>query len=223
MRYHVPEKLHADLSLPATQHGNALPWVPSPLKGVERRFLERDGAEIARATSFVRYAPNSRFSAHVHALGEEFLVLSGVFSDERGDYAEGCYLRNPPGSSHAPHTAEGCEIFVKLRQMPLGERHHLLVQTHDLTLAPTGAAGVSQARLFESDSGECVAIESLAAHCQWKNRAAHHGEEILVLEGTLGCNERSYGAHSWLRFPAGKSADLATQAGCRYWVKRGHL
>ena len=35
----------------------------------------------ARATSIVRYAPNSHFSAHTHGGGEEFFVLEGVFSD----------------------------------------------------------------------------------------------------------------------------------------------
>ncbi|XQF94519.1 cupin domain-containing protein (plasmid) [Pseudoalteromonas espejiana] len=29
-------------------------------------------------------------------------MLSGTFSDESGDYPQGFYLRNPPGSSHAP-------------------------------------------------------------------------------------------------------------------------
>jgi hypothetical protein len=33
---------------------------------------------VARATSIVRYAPHSHFSAHTHGGGEEFLVLDGV-------------------------------------------------------------------------------------------------------------------------------------------------
>jgi hypothetical protein len=37
-------------------------------------MLDRVGDEVARATSIVRYAPGSRFSAHAHDLGEEFLV-----------------------------------------------------------------------------------------------------------------------------------------------------
>lgn len=72
--------------------------------------------EVARATSIVRYAPESRFAEHIHELGEEFLVLEGMFSDEHGDYGAGTYVRNPPGSSHSPYTVDGCTIFVKLRQ-----------------------------------------------------------------------------------------------------------
>lgn len=75
-------------------------WVSSPQGGVERVMLDRVGDEVARATSVVRYAPNSSFPFHMHAQGEEILVLSGTFSDESGHYPAGWYLRNPPGSGH---------------------------------------------------------------------------------------------------------------------------
>jgi len=59
-------------------------WVDSPMPGVERMMLDRIGDEVARATSLVRYAPNSTFSPHVHSGGEEFFVLEGEFGDEHG-------------------------------------------------------------------------------------------------------------------------------------------
>lgn len=71
-----------------------LPWIHSPEFGVDRRPLERDSGEVARATSIVRYRPHSHFSKHEHAMGEEFLVLDSVFSDHLGDYAQGTYVRN---------------------------------------------------------------------------------------------------------------------------------
>jgi hypothetical protein len=57
-----------------------LPWQASPSPLVQRRLLERDGGEVARATSIVRYAPGARFAAHHHDLGEELLVLEGTLS-----------------------------------------------------------------------------------------------------------------------------------------------
>ena len=54
-------------------------WVKSPQKGVDRVMLDRVGEEKARATSIVRYAPNSYFPSHSHPGGEEILVLSGSF------------------------------------------------------------------------------------------------------------------------------------------------
>jgi anti-sigma factor ChrR (cupin superfamily) len=69
-------ELNADFSRRAVVHAARLAWTPSPSAGVERRMLDRIGEEVARATSIVRYAPGSRFSAHTHGGGEEFLVLS---------------------------------------------------------------------------------------------------------------------------------------------------
>ena len=43
--------------------------------GVQRRLLERNGGEVAIASSIVRYLPGSRFCAHSHELGEEYMVL----------------------------------------------------------------------------------------------------------------------------------------------------
>ncbi|HEY9690016.1 MAG TPA: cupin domain-containing protein, partial [Coleofasciculaceae cyanobacterium] len=110
-------KLHADLNQRIAIDTNELPWIDSPTPGVQRRMLDRDGDEVARATSIVRYGPGSAFPTHTHGGGEEFLVLEGVFSDESGDYPAGTYVRNPIGSAHAPRSEEGCTIFVKLWQM----------------------------------------------------------------------------------------------------------
>ena len=90
----------------AVVHSEELPWVDSPLPGVQRRMLERDGEEVARATSVVRYAPDSSFSPHSHGGGEEFLVLDGVFSDEHGDFGPGMLRAQPAGlAAHAAQRA----------------------------------------------------------------------------------------------------------------------
>jgi anti-sigma factor ChrR (cupin superfamily) len=109
-------QLNADFTQRALIRPADSPWVASPMPGVERRMLDRIGDEVARATSIVRYAAGAHFSEHHHPGGEEFLVLEGVFSDERGDYPAGTYVRNPIGSHHAPFSREGCTIFVKLMQ-----------------------------------------------------------------------------------------------------------
>ena len=91
-----------------------VPWVNSPAPGVERKMLERDGGEVARAISVVRYAPGSAFKSHTHDLGEEILVLEGVFSDEHGNYPALSRLRSPHLSAHQPFSREGCLILVKV-------------------------------------------------------------------------------------------------------------
>jgi len=48
--------------------------------------LDRIGAEVARATSIVRYAPGSAFSEHTHTGGEEFIVLLCAQPAHHGAY-----------------------------------------------------------------------------------------------------------------------------------------
>ena len=112
-------------------------WVASPQDGVERVMLDRVGAEKARATSLVRYAPDSCFPRHLHPGGEEILVLWGTFSDGSGDYPAGWYLRNPPGSSHQPSSAEGAVIFVDPLPVSTG---HLVVGERSLLGSITGSS-----------------------------------------------------------------------------------
>lgn len=94
--------INADFSQRIVIDHHDLPWIASPELGVERRMLERQGDEVAKATSIVRYQPGSKFQMHTHEWGEEIFVLEGTFSDESGHYAAGSYIMNPPGSAHAP-------------------------------------------------------------------------------------------------------------------------
>lgn len=221
MTAQAPISLHADLTAPAQVDTSALDWVPSPMQGVERRMIERDGGEVARATSVVRYAPGSRFSAHLHDKGEEYIVLAGTFSDNDGDFPVGSYVRNPPGSSHAPHTDDGCTILVKLRQMPDDEKQTVHVDTRVATYEPAGAAGYERQMLFAS-SYETVTAERLQPGVSL-DAQDQGGEEIFVLEGTLSYGGTLYKQGAWVRRPAGSEQAMASSDGCRLWVKRGHL
>ena len=76
-------ELNADFSRRVLVHSDQLDWQASPMNGVDRRMLDRIGGEVARATTIVRYAPGSRFSAHTHNGGEEFVVLDTVAEEAR--------------------------------------------------------------------------------------------------------------------------------------------
>src|SRR5271166_5782386 len=136
-------ELNADFSQRVVVHAARLPWVASPMAGVERRMLDRIGDEVARATSIVRYVPDSHFSPHTHGGGEEFLVLEGVFQDEHGDFPAGSYVRNPPTSHHTPGSAQGCILFVKLWQFDPADRTQVRLNTGTMPYQPaTGRPGV---------------------------------------------------------------------------------
>ncbi len=107
-------KINSDFTQRALVTPEQYKFVDSPLAGVSRVMLDRVGTEVARATSIVRYAPGSGYSAHTHGGGEEILVLEGVFCDEFGLYSQGSWLRNPRYSRHTPFTLEqGALIYVK--------------------------------------------------------------------------------------------------------------
>lgn len=198
-------------------------WVASPMPGVERKMLDRIGEEVARATTIVRFAPGSAFSAHTHDGGEEFIVLEGVFEDEHGAFPAGSYIRNPPGSSHTPSAPQGAVIFVKLWQFDPEDRSHVRIDTNKLgRVADATRPGVSVSPLFE-DSRETVNIETWQPGTKARVEAPG-GAEILVLAGNITANGETLNPWSWIRRPVGDGLELEAGAdGARIWIKTGHL
>ena len=63
--------INNDLTQPAKVFFDESTWLPSPLKGVSRKMLERDGEEFAATpTTLVTYDADSYFTNHVHTGGE---------------------------------------------------------------------------------------------------------------------------------------------------------
>jgi anti-sigma factor ChrR (cupin superfamily) len=205
-------------------NASQMTWTPSPMAGVERKMLDRIGEEIARATSLVRYAPNSHFSAHTHGGGEEFLVLEGEFNDAAGCYPAGTYVRNPVGSSHAPWAgAEGAVIFVKLHQFDLQDAARCVIQTREQAWYQGMVPGLKVMPLHEFGA-EHVALVKWAPNTRFNPHQHWGGEEILVLEGVF-CDEHGvYPAGSWLRSPhLSRHQPFTGPEGALIYVKTGHL
>jgi len=215
-------QLHADLTKRAVVDSSALEWIPSPLPGVERRMLERDGDEVARATTIVRYAPNSYFDGHVHDLGEEYVVLNGTFSDEHGDFGAGFYVRNPPGSRHRPHSKDGCTILVKLRQMDRDDRTQVNVDTNVGKYEETGVPGLTMLSVHE-DERETVGFFRFAPGTRVPLHEHIGGEEFYVIEGSLSDAKGTYKKGTWVRQPHGSSHELTSEEGGLLYSKSGHL
>ncbi len=216
-------ELNADFDRRAAVHAARIPWTPSPAPGVDRRMLDRLGGEVARATTIVRFAPDSRFPAHVHKGGEEFFVLDGLFQDEFGDFPAGSYVRNPPESTHSPASAPGCTLFVKLWQFGLHDRTHVRIGTNEMAFLPApGRPGVEIMPLFK-DGREDVRLERWGPNATIPIDAAG-GMEILVLDGSFLEGGERFERLSWLRLPKTAKTEVRTsESGARLWVKQGHL
>ena len=219
-------KINANLLERAVMYSESLSWVDTPMSGIQRRMLERRGGEMAsRATTVVRYQPGAHFSTHVHDLGEEFIVLNGVFSDEAGDYTQGMYVRNPPGSSHQPFTKDGCQIFVKLRQFAPDDNNTVRLNTQTAAWLTTDVEGQWLMPLYRRD-GQDPEFVSLIKWSRGLKPVRHShpgGEEIFVLDGCFGDENGRYPKGTWLRNPVGSSHTPYTSDGCVLYVKTGHL
>ncbi len=190
------------------------PWSSSPASQVSRKRFHLVGEpESGQVTSRVRYAPGASFPRHEHPEGEEILVLTGVFSDEAGDWPSGSYLLNPEGFAHAPFSKPGCELFVKLRQYSGHE--HLALNISEVT--PVTHDGFSIRTLFQNES-EQVTINHVTSYYQDENTT---GMEGFLLNGTLTVNNESLTQHDWFRIPGGEPVEI-TGSGTLY-LKSGAL
>ncbi|UZE25789.1 cupin domain-containing protein [Pseudomonas sp. B21-056] len=213
--------VNADFSRSAIVASHSYQWVASPQGGIERVMLDRLGGETARATSIVRYAPETSFPSHPHPGGEEILVLSGTLSEEDQHYPAGWYLRNPPGSSHQPSSHEGALIFVKLWQMKPDEKDPVRIDTNDprawqqqdsREICPLFSGEDEQVCLLRLQPGDPLFTQSIDS------------AELLVLSGHIETVGQAFERGSWIRLPPGAYPDItAGSQGATVYLKTGHL
>jgi anti-sigma factor ChrR (cupin superfamily) len=196
-------------------------WMASPMAGVWRKPLAREESERGHATSIVRYEAGARFSAHDHPLGEEILVLEGVFSDQTGDYPAGTYFRNPEGFRHAPFSEEGCVLLVKLHQFQTGDTDHIVVDTHSAVFNP--GIGKLEVLSLHQHEAEQVALVRWPAGEKFQPHQHFGGEEIYVISGEFKDEFGSYPAGTWIRSPHMSEHFPFVEVDTLIWVKVGHL
>jgi anti-sigma factor ChrR (cupin superfamily) len=217
-----PVQINADEAERCVVNSGQLDWIASPQSQVQRRLLARDGGEVARATSIVRYAPGARFTAHLHALGEEILVLEGTLSDELGDYGPGSYLKNPPGSSHAPFSVDGCTLFVKLRHLQPQDSERVVVDTRRARWRQGMVEGLTVLPLSEFGTTH-TALVRWAPGTFFNPHRHYGGEEIFVVEGVFEDEHGRYPQGCWIRSPHLSQHQPFSREGCLILVKTGHL
>ncbi len=197
-----------------------LEWEASPAAGVWRKKLAREAAEHGQATSLVRYEPGAAFATHTHDGGEEILVLEGIFSDESGDYPQGSYFRNPPGTSHAPSSATGCVLLVKLCHFQPGDNHQIVTTIADTQWRPTNNHKATLLHHFEQES----TIASWLSANEKLHTSADVGRELFVVSGSLLVERTHFPAYSWLRIPPDDNVDIvAGGEGALVLFKQGHF
>jgi len=196
-------------------------WQKSPANGVWRKPLEREANESGHVTSIVKYDAGSKFSSHPHPKGEEIFVLEGVFSDEHGDYPAGTYIRNPPGSSHAPFSENGCVILVKLNQFADSDLLQRSIKTNDAQWQQ-GMGGLQVMPLHQHEH-ETVALVKWPAGERFQPHRHFGGEEIFVLSGVFADEYGTYPKGCWIRSPHMSEHFPFVEEETVILVKTGHL
>lgn len=175
----------------------ALDWQASPMAGVWRKPLAREEAERGHATSIVKYEAGSFFRTHPHPGGEEIFVIKGTFSDESGDYHAGAYFRNPPGTSHAPHSKNGCELFVKLHQFKVNDTEQVFIDT---SVFVNEDAGLHLLHEHEEESVYWIKLTQISDLLRlYENSKETNSIEFLMLEGDLSYNNNLLNEGVWFR------------------------
>ncbi len=214
-------KINMDLNQSISINTNECDWEASPQHGVLRKRLERAQEEEGHATSLVQYKPGASFNYHAHPNGEEILVLDGTFSDNSGHYKKGSYIRNPPGSEHAPYSKKGCILFVKLNQFSPQDNSRICIDTEKTPwLAGQGNLQVMPLHAFEN---EHVALVKWPANEHFQPHTHFGGEEIYVISGEFIDEHGRYPAGTWLRNPHMSQHNPFTEQETVILVKVGHL
>ncbi|MDE8604029.1 cupin domain-containing protein [Marinomonas sp. RSW2] len=211
--------LNMDFSETVFMDTGKIDWIASPMSGVHRKPLAREEAERGHATSLVRYEAGSVFRPHPHPLGEEILVLNGIFSDEKGDFKAGSYFRNPPGTSHAPHSFDGCFLLVKLHQFQVSDLNQVYVETPSI---------------WSSRQSEILSLYQFGVERVWLIRI-RNGDDILrqldlcsSVELFIISGQAQYGGNlmttgGWLREPEFSLDRWNVVSNCFIWLKAGHF
>ena len=213
--------INADFSQRVVLNTHEMEWVASPMAGVERKMLDRMGAESGHATSVVRYAPESFFAPHTHSGGEEFLVLDGIFSDEHGDFPTGSYVRNPIGTRHKPFSETGCTIFVKLWQFDEKDKEQFVVNCHEAEWE-TVDDGIHTLFLHQYGN-EHVYMLKLKAGSEYTIDENVKGTELLLLEGSINESGETFPAGTWMRNPIAYASRIKAVDDVLLYLKTGHL
>lgn len=219
---HVPGKcgvvMNADLSARVVLDTTSMEWLAT----VEPICKPLDRVDAASATRVVKCAPGWVCEPPGSGLGEEMMVLEGTLTDEAGDYPTGTYLRNPPGTSRALRTDQGCVLFVKRYSFEPEDAAVVRIDTANTRWLPGLVPGLSVMPLHQHQH-EHAALVRWQPETYFQQHAHFGGEEILVLSGVFEDEYGIYPTGTWMRSPHMSRHQPFSREGCTIFVKTGHL
>ena len=215
-------KFNDDISQRAVLHSSTLPWIDSGQSGIQSKLLEDRADKFSRFTSIVKYGVNTPPETHICPLGQEILVLDGVYEVGAESYGEGTYIKNPPGSSYTVGSKSGCTLFVKINYLPPDDNQRTIIDTQSSDWFEGLVTGLTVLPLAEFGTRH-TALVRWAPKTKFNPHRHYGGEEILVLEGVFEDEFGSYPAGTWMRSPHMSAHHPFSVDGCLILVMTGHL
>ena len=130
-------------------------------------------------------------------------------------------MMNPPGSSHAPFSKDGCELFVKLRHLGVEQIEREIINTKTAQWHQGLVPGLKVMPLMQQGLGSTLVKWDPETYF---NPHQHFGgEEIFVVSGVFEDEFGTYKEGSWIRSPHMSTHKPFSKEGCTIFVKTGHL
>jgi len=101
----------------------ALPWKPTPTKGIDMKILLED-KESGLLTALFRWEPGTALPLHEHVEIEQTYVLSGSIVDDEGEVRTGDFVWRPKGNRHLARSPNGALVlsfFLKPNRFLAGD------------------------------------------------------------------------------------------------------
>ena len=163
-----------------------------------------------------------RFRVTDIRLGRKFWYWKARSPTSMAISVAGTYFRNPPGSSHAPFSQEGCVLLVKLHQFLPNDSAQVCIDTSQTRWLP-GSGTLSVMPLHE------FARRTRGADEMGRRRKRPilqslwwHGD-FCVVRGTRRMKQGSYPRGTWLRNPPMTEFHPFVEHETVVWIKTGHL
>jgi ChrR Cupin-like domain len=213
--------IHADMTKRAVSFADEAQWVLSPMAGVERRMLERDGDSVAPATSVVRYRPGSRSRVTSSRWARSFWSWTAT------SRTNGVNTRPAPTSAirRGRATRRGARTVVSCSS---SSGNSIRRTWNGSSSTPARRSGFPRS---PKASLSCHCTASAASGSRWsagrRTRASSPtytpAAKRSSLDGAREDEEGRYVAGSWLRNPRGSQHAPFSLEGCLLYVKIGHL
>ncbi len=215
-------ELNDNFSLPVIVKTSLYDWSIKNKTEIVRKRLESINVDGPKLTTLVQYPPGLTFKKCSHNRGEEFLVLSGDFSNNNHVYGSGSYVRNPPGTKFTSATRHGCLLLFKTGQFQKMDLTRLTVtrREYDHLWVSTGEPGVSRVELHQF-LDESVNLYQIRPQCWITFKQCTQGIEVFIYEGLVTVAGVEYTTGTWFRYPPHSQIKIvATSNTCLFVKKR---